>query len=94
MSRALKKTSPEKKLEIALSALKNEKTIIQLAAEYNVHPKQIQRWRNQLLNEAEDLFVDKRLQKQSDPDKEQLLHIIDKLTLELDFLRKKLKRDA
>jgi transposase-like protein len=94
MSKQPRKTSPEKKLQIVLEALRNEKTIIQLASEHDVHPKQIQRWRNQLLNEAESLFADKRTQKQSDPDKEQLLHVIGQLQVELEFLRKKLQRDG
>jgi len=89
-----KKLSPEKKLQIVIEVFKNEKSIIQIASEHNIHPKQIQRWRNHLLNMAEMLYSDKRLQKQSDPDKEQLAHIIDQMQLEMDFLRKKLQRNV
>jgi hypothetical protein len=58
-----------------------------------MHPKQIQRWRDQLLMEGENIFIHKTTQRQSDPDKEKLLHIVDQLTLELDFLKKKLRRN-
>lgn len=93
MSKVPKKRPPEFKLKLALEALKGEKTIIQLASEYETHPKQIQRWRNQLLEEGEDIFIHKTTQKQADPDKEKLLCIIDQLTVELEFLKKKLRRN-
>jgi transposase-like protein len=93
MSKVPKLRSPEFKLKIVLEALKGEKTIVQLASENKMHPKQIQRWKNQLLEEGENLFLHKTTQKQADPDKEKLLNIIDQLTLELEFLKKKLKRN-
>src|SRR6476620_2372356 len=84
MSKPPKKRTPEFKLKLVLEALKGEKTLAQLASENEMHPKQIQRWRDQLLSEAESIFINKTIQKQSDPDKEKLLNIIDQLTLELD----------
>ena len=93
MSKMPKKRTPEFKLKLVLEALKGDKTIVQLASEYELHPKQIQRWRNQLVEEGEGIFIHKQIQKQLDPDKEKLLHIIDQLTMELEFLKKKLKRN-
>lgn len=93
MSKPPKKRTAEYKLQLVLEAMKGDKTLAQLASEHGMHPKQIQRWRTQLLNEAENIFIHKGIQKQSDPDKEKLLHIIDQLTLELEFLKKKLKRN-
>lgn len=93
MTKPPKQRTAEFKLKLVLESLKGDKTIAQLSAEHQLHPKQIQRWRNQFLEEGEKIFTDKRLQKQSDPDKEKLLHIIDQLTVELEFVRKKLKRN-
>lgn len=93
MSKVPKKRTPEFKLKLAIDALKGEKTIVQLASEHGIHPKQIQRWRNQLLEEGEEIFIHKTTQKKSDPDKEKLLHIIEQLTGELEFLKKKLRRN-
>lgn len=93
MSKPPKQRTEDFKLKLVLESLKGDKTIAQLAAEHQMHPKQIQRWRNQLLEEGEKIFLHKRIQKQSDPDKERLLHIIDQLTAELEFVRKKLKRN-
>lgn len=86
--------SAEFKLKIVLETFKNEKTIVQLASEHQLHPKQIQRWRNQLLEEAENIFLHKMSQKKIDPDKTKLINTIDQLTRELDFLKKKLKMKA
>jgi len=93
MSKPPKQRTPEFKLKLVLEALKGDKTIAQLASENEMHPKQIQRWKNQLLEEGEGIFLHKTTQKRSDPDKEKLLNIIDQLTLELEFLKKKLKRN-
>jgi len=93
MSKVPKQRSSEFKLKLVLEALKGEKTIAQLASENEMHPKQIQRWKTLLLEEGENIFTHKTIQKQSDPDKEKLLNIIDQLSLELEFLKKKLKRN-
>ena len=93
MPKPPKHHTPEFKLKLVLEALKGEKTITQIASENHIHPKQIHRWRNLLLEEGEGLFVHKQIQKQSDPDKDKLLSIIEQLTVELEFLKKKLKRN-
>jgi transposase-like protein len=93
MSKAPKRKNPEFKLQLVLEAIKGDKSLIQLASENGIHPKQIQRWRDQLFDEGEKIFIHKTTQKQSDPDKEKLLHLIDQLTMELEFLKKKLKRN-
>lgn len=93
MSKPPQRKSPEFKLRIALEALKGDRAITELASEHGIHPKQIMRWRDQLLEEGEDIFIHKATQKKSDPDREKLLHIIEQLSLELDFLKKKLRRN-
>lgn len=93
MSKVPKKRTPDFKLKLVLEALKGDKTIAQIASENEMHPKQIQRWRNQLLDEAENLFIHKTTQKKADPDREKLLLVIEQLTLELEFLKKKLRRN-
>jgi transposase-like protein len=96
MSKPPQKRTAEFKFKIAIEALKGDQAITHIASEYGIHPKQITRWRNQLLEEAKDIFIHKATQKSSkaEPDKKELLHIIDKLSLELDFLKKKLKKNV
>lgn len=93
MGKPLKQRTADFKFKLVLESLKGDKTLIQLAAEHQIHPRQIQLWRNQFLDEGSNIFQDKRKQTPSDPDKERFLQIINQLTLELDFVRKKLKRN-
>ena len=45
MRRKRKQYSPESKAKVSLSAIKNEETVAQLAARYEVHPTVIHTWK-------------------------------------------------
>ncbi len=44
------------KVKVALSAVRGEKTVVELAQQFDVHPNQITQWRNQLLGGAAGVF--------------------------------------
>ena len=48
--------SPAFKAKVALAAIKGEKTLIELAQEFDVHPNQIKQWRDQLLEGVTGTF--------------------------------------
>ncbi len=48
--------SPAFKARVALDAIKGEKTLAELAEQYDVHPNQITTWRSQLLDGAAGVF--------------------------------------
>jgi transposase-like protein len=92
MPKPPRKTTPEFKFKLAVEALKGERAMTQIASEHGIHPKQIRRWRDQLIAEGESIFVHKSTQKSEDPDKEKLIHVIEQLNLELEYIKKKLRR--
>lgn len=44
------------KARVALEALKGERTVSELAAQYGVHPTMIHQWKKSLLDGAADIF--------------------------------------
>lgn len=79
------------KKKVALDALREDKTLSQLASEHGIHPLQVGKWKKELIDRAESLFEEKKSRKQDDEfDREVLEKKIGRLTIEIDFLKKKL----
>ena len=79
--------APAFKAKVALAAIKGDRTIAQLAEQFDVHPNQITIWKAQLENEAPDVFGPGG-GKSAEPvvDVKALHAKIGELTLENDFL--------
>jgi transposase-like protein len=79
------------KAKVALAALKGERTLAQLAQQFDVHPTQISAWKQQLLDRVTELFEDRRKRKRSDAlaDEQQLFEQIGRLKMENEWLKKK-----
>src|SRR3954452_4202825 len=57
MARRARRThSPAFKAKVALAAIKGDKTLAELAQQYDVHPNQITAWKAQVLDGAAVLF--------------------------------------
>src|SRR5258706_11910729 len=90
--RARRNHTPAFKAKVALASLKNDRTIAQLAEQFDVHPNQITSWKEQLLEGAADVFERGGNAKSSAPEVDvQSLHAeIGELVLENGFLERAL----
>jgi len=79
------------KAKVALEAVKGDKSLAELAAQYEVHPNQISQWKKALLEGLPELFSDKRRKKEqrAEEDSAKLYEQIGRLTIERDWLKKK-----
>src|SRR5215470_796400 len=80
--------TPAFKAKVALAAIKGDRTLAQLAEQFDVHPNQISAWKDQLLEGATEVFASGSGAKSSTPEVDiKALHAkIGELTLENDFL--------
>ena len=79
-------------MEVALEALKGRYTISEIASKYGIHPKQVTDWRDQLLLEGQSVFIPKTSMRKTktDLEKDDLLKKIGELSMENEYLKKKL----
>ena len=88
--------TPEQKAAVALAALKGDKTINQVASEFEVNPTQVKLWRDAAKAGLVDTFADKRKQAIRAADTErridELHRVIGVRDAELEWLKKTIHR--
>src|SRR5437870_627734 len=86
--RARRNHTPAFKAKVALAAIKGDRTLAQLAEQFDVHPNQITQWKVQLQEGAADVFgcAAGGAAKTPTVDVKSLHAKIGELTLENDFL--------
>lgn len=78
---------------MALAALKGEKTLAQLAEQFDILPNQVTQWRTQLLQKAAESFMTSTERTATHgPSVKDLQAKIGQLTMENDFLERALDR--
>lgn len=82
----------EFKFKVAIAAIKGEKQLSELAAEFKVHQTLISTWKKQLMEQGAGVFETKpsKTEAQADAIKEDLVKTIGHQTIQIDWLKKKL----
>ena len=80
------------KTQVALEAIRNQRTIAEIASENGVHPSQVNKWKKQVLDGIPSIFSGNHHKSKQDDKKLQaeLYQQIGQLKVELDWLKKKL----
>ena len=91
MARKRRRLSADFKAKVALEAIRGQKTMAELASEYEVHGNQITQWKKQLLEALPEVFGRRREQNAAAQEElvNELYQQIGQLKVELDWLKKK-----
>jgi transposase len=94
MKRPRRNHSAAFKAKVALTAIKGELTLAQLAERFDVHPSQITQWKDELLQRAVEVFATAADKRGPAPDLKALHAKIGQQALEIDFLAGALGRGS
>jgi transposase-like protein len=85
---------PEQKAKIIIEVLREEKTLTEIAAEYEVHPNQLSRWKAEFITNASRAFNKEtdeveKVKQSHEREKDELLRQMGQLSYENAWLKKK-----
>jgi transposase-like protein len=90
MSNPKKQYSAQFKAKVALEAIRGEKTVPELASQYQIHPTVINGWKRKILDQASQIFEveskGKQTQEKAQSQIDELYRQIGQLKVERDFL--------
>jgi transposase-like protein len=86
-----KKIGAEFKAKVALEAIRGQRSLAEIASEYDVHPNQVGQWKKEVVDNLAGIFSGEIIRKTEEDDKlkEQLYSQIGQLKVEVDWLKKK-----
>jgi len=85
--------TPDFKMKVALEAAQSANGVSDIAGKYQIHHRQVQDWKKRLLDNAELIFEKKAKEEdQANKREEELLKKVGQLSMENDWLKKKLEK--
>ncbi len=93
MPRTRKTHSPALKAKVPVEAIKEQRTVSEIAQTFSIHPDLVSSWKRQALELRPDIFIPQSAgpaRPDTDAEKEELYRQIGHVKVELDFLKKKL----
>jgi transposase len=86
--------TPEQKAKIVIEVLREERTLNAIAAEYEIHPNLLSRWKTEFLENAGKVFSKEadnvqKAKQSHEKEKDELLRQIGQLSYEVSWLKKK-----
>ena len=86
--------SDKMKFEVVLEVLKGQRTMAEIASQFEVHPIQVGRWKKEFLERGPSMFSSGKSAAEYDweTERERLMKKIGEKEMELDFAKKNLKR--
>ncbi len=92
MAKRRKRHAASTKAKVAVAAIRERKTVSELANQHSVHPTLIHQWKRRVLDGAEELFADGRAARKRDDTarrEAELYQQIGRLNMEVEWLKKK-----
>jgi len=89
MRKKRKRHEPGYKAKVAIEAVRERKTMSELASQFALHPSQIQSWKRTLLERAGELFAGPGPARREEAEQAELYEQIGRLKMELEWVKKK-----
>jgi transposase-like protein len=88
MKKERRKFSASFKTKVVLEAIKEDKTLQELASKHGIHSNQISNWKKEFLENAESIFSKENSIKTDESKEKELYSKIGELSVQVDFLKK------
>jgi len=94
MAKKRRRFTAEFKTRVARAALREDKTLAELASQFGVHANQITLWKKQVLDSMPDVFGRRKAAEAKDTEahESRLYEQVGKLQVELEWMKKKARQ--
>jgi len=94
LAKKRRRFTAEFKARVVRAALREDKTLAELAAQFDVHPNQITEWKRKILDAMPDMFSRKKQAdaKAVEEHESRLYEQVGKLQVELEWMKKKARQ--